>query len=35
MTDNCEECKFIKNNEYVINSEELSGYNTNEYYNLN
>ena len=35
MTDNCEECKFIKNDDYKISSEELSGYDTNQYYNLN
>ena len=35
MTDNCEECKFIKNDEYNINVDELSGYDTNQYYTLN
>ena len=35
MTDNCEECSFIKNNDYSIKTEELSGYNINEYYNIN
>ena len=35
MTDNCEECKFIKNDEYNINIDELSGYDTNQYYTLN
>ena len=35
MTDNCEECSFLKNDEYNIKPEELSGYDTNEYYNIN
>ena len=35
MTDNCEECKFIKNDDYKINSDELSGYDTNQYYSVN
>lgn len=35
MTDNCEECSFLKSDEYNIKPEELLGYDTNEYYNIN
>ena len=35
MTDNCEECSFIKSDEYSIKTGELTGYDTNEYYNIN
>lgn len=35
MTDNCEECSFIKSDEYSIKTGELTGYDINEYYNIN
>tara|TARA_B100001248_G_C27303718_1_gene418396 strand:+ start:331 stop:933 length:603 start_codon:yes stop_codon:yes gene_type:complete len=35
MTDNCKECSFLKSNDYKIKVEELSGYESNNYYNIN
>jgi isoleucyl-tRNA synthetase len=35
MKDNCEECNFIKKDDYNIKIEDLSGYDNNEYFNLN
>ena len=36
MKDNCEECSFLKNSDYNIQTnDDLVGYDTNEYYNIN
>ena len=35
MTDNCKECSFLKSDDYNIRVEELSGYESNNYYNIN
>lgn len=35
MKDNCEECSFVKRDEYNIKTDELLGYEMNEYYNIN
>ena len=35
MTDNCKECSFLKSDDYKIKVEELSGYESNNYYNIN
>merc|ERR1712227_732039 len=35
MTDNCKECSFLKSIDYKIKVEELSGYESNNYYNIN
>jgi len=34
MTDNCEECKIIKNDDYNIKIEDLMAYEPNQYFNL-
>ena len=35
MTDNCNDCSFLKSDDYKIKVEELSGYESNDYYNIN
>jgi RNA polymerase-binding transcription factor DksA len=35
ITDNCKECSFLKSDDYNIRVEELSGYESNNYYNIN
>lgn len=35
ITDNCKECSFLKSDDYNIKVEELSGYESNNYYNIN
>lgn len=35
ITDNCKECSFLKSDDYNVKVEELSGYESNNYYNIN
>jgi len=35
ITDNCKECSFLKSDDYNIKVEDLSGYESNNYYNIN